>query len=63
MEKITLKMARAKAKLSQAEIAEKISVSRITYSKYETYEVPMRIDVAVKFCEATHTKLDEVKFF
>lgn len=38
MEKMTLKMLRAKADMTQGEIAGEIGVNRATYGKWENYE-------------------------
>lgn len=62
MVQITIKMARIKSGLSQEEIAKELGTNRVTYAQYENYETPMRIDKALKFCEITDTKVDQVIF-
>ena len=38
MEKLTMKVLRVKANLTQAQTAEKLGINRATYSKWENYE-------------------------
>ncbi len=61
-DKITLEMARVKARLSQEEIANLLGTNRNTYRDYEKYKTPMRIDTAMKFCDITKTSIDRIIF-
>ena len=62
MEKVTIKMARVKVGLSQEQMAELLGTSRPTYANYESYDTPMRIDVAIKFSEITGFNIDQIIF-
>ena len=59
----TLKLARTKAGLTQAELAQKLEVSTNTYNDYENYKVFMRIDKAVLFSEIVSIPFDNIIFF
>ena len=61
--KLTLVMARHKAKLSQSEMAKKLGISTAAYSRYEKYQQYMRVDLAAMFCEVVGVSLDDVIFF
>lgn len=62
MQKMTLKVARVNADLTQGEIAKKMKVSRNTYNDYENYKVPMRIDKAILFSKIVSIPLDDIIF-
>lgn len=62
MSGITLKMARAKANLTQKEMSDKLGVSRVTYGEYENYNVPMRIDTAIQFSKVVDIPFDDIIF-
>lgn len=58
--KMTLKMARVGAHLTQAEMAYKLGVSQPTYSKYEKEPDTMRLKDVVKFCEICNVQLNDI---
>lgn len=63
MEEISIEMARKNVKLSQAEIANLLGVSRNTYGTWERYEVAMDIPTGYKFSKITGVPFDNIIFF
>ena len=59
MQKITLAMARASCGLSQAELAEKVGVSRLTLQKWEKGKTDMRVKHLQKISEITGISMDD----
>lgn len=62
MQKMTLKMARAKSGLTQQEIAKKMGINRNSYADYEKYDVVMRMDKAILFSEIVQVPFDDIIF-
>ncbi|WP_277295927.1 helix-turn-helix transcriptional regulator [Streptococcus hyointestinalis] len=62
MQKLSLKMARVQAGLTQEEIAKKMGTNRVTYADYENYTTIMRMDKAVLFSKIVQVPLDEIIF-
>ncbi|MGH2311748.1 helix-turn-helix transcriptional regulator [Streptococcus uberis] len=63
MVEISIAMARKKADLTQAKIAEKLGVSRTTYRSWEHYKVSMDIPTGYKFSKITGVPFDDITFF
>ncbi len=57
---ITMEAARRNAKLTQAEIAEMLGVSRITYMKWETGQAEMRPAYFIAFCAIVGMNTDDI---
>ncbi len=57
---ITMEAARRNAKLTQAEIAEMLGVSRITYMKWETGQAEMRPAYFIAFCAIVGMNMDDI---
>ena len=57
---ITMEAARRNAKLTQAEIAEMLGVSRITYMKWETEQAEMRPAYFIAFCAIVGMSMDDI---
>ena len=60
MPKITLKAARVNANLTQAEMAEKMGVSRDSVAKWETGRAKILAIHLFKFCEVTGVSADNI---
>lgn len=61
--KFDILSARTYAKLTQAEMAKKLSITRGTYQKYESGERIFRIDKAWKFANICGIPFDDIIFF
>lgn len=59
----TLREARLRSGLTQAEIAEKLGMHEKTYQKYESYKQVLRIDQGVHFSEITKVPFERIVFF
>ncbi|WP_347298455.1 helix-turn-helix transcriptional regulator [Dolosigranulum savutiense] len=60
--RMSLKAARVYGGFSQSEIAEELDVHRNSYINYEKYQIPMRIDTAIKFSELTGIPMNNIIF-
>lgn len=62
-EKFDMVSARAKAKLTQEQMAKRLGMSKRTYIKYEKGETFLRIDKADKFAKICNIPFDHIIFF
>lgn len=60
LERITIKAARVIAGLTQAELAEKMGISRDTVTKWECGKMGMNGKNLQRFCEVTGFRADEI---
>lgn len=60
MPKITLRAARVNTKMTQAEMAEKMGVSRETVFAWENGKTPMRTPYLYLFCRITGFQPDDI---
>ena len=60
MAKISLEAARVNAKLTQAEIAEKLGVSRSTVIDWEKGNREIRTAYLIAFCQITGFSIDDI---
>lgn len=61
-DKITLKMARIGANLSQAEIAEQLGVHPVTYNRWEKNPGDISIKDAMRICRIVNRSIDDIFF-
>lgn len=59
---ISIEEARKSTGLKAYEISKLIGISSTTYSNYEQYKRPMRIDTAIKFCEVVRVELTDIEW-
>ena len=60
MKNLKLKAARAEKDLSQADLAEKVGVSRQTISAIEKGDYNPTINLCIRICKVLERKLDEL---
>ena len=60
MKNLTLKAARAEKDLSQADLAEKVGVSRQTISAIEKGDYNPTINLCIRICKVLERTLDEL---
>lgn len=60
--KITLKMARVGANLTQAQMAEKLGIHATTYNKWERDPGDISINDAMRICRIVNRPIDEIFF-
>ena len=56
----TLKELRKNCGLTQAELAEKLGISRVNYTRYETDKVKPDYDTLIKLADFFDVSLDEI---
>lgn len=60
MNYFNLRSVRKKAKLTQAQLAEKLGINRATVSKYETGEIAPSVDQIVNICSVLDVSFEEL---
>lgn len=61
-DRITLKMARVGADLTQAEVADKLGINNNTYAKWEKDPGMISIRDAVRICKIVRRSFNEILF-
>lgn len=59
---LSIKEARESAKLKSCEMASILGITNATYSNYERYKTPIRIDTAIKFCETLGIQIKDIQW-
>lgn len=61
--KITLKMARVGANMTQAQMAEELGIHVVTYNKWEKNPEDISIKDAFRICRIVNRTIDDINFF
>ena len=61
--RITLKMARVGANLTQAQMAEELGIHVVTYNKWEKNPEDISIKDAFRICHIVNRTIDDINFF